>query len=579
MNPTEEPEVTMSERSLITSQLRFSKRSLLIIAAVFGLVGGIIVWRSFALSPPIATLETERMTLPAGASVVSDTSASGGQAVRMTTSGTVSGSINLPSSATSVTVTAKGAKCRGKWSSANLQIDNKSVPLAASISSSSWKGYSSTVALSSGTHTISIAATNADSCRPLYLDVSAFYGAAPAVPAPTISLSAEPSSLSAGSSSTLTWNSTNASSCTASGAWSGSEPTSGSVSTGALNATSTYSLSCTGSGGTATASATVTVAASSTKNSIYWGAWIDGDTYGGSAAGRSDAPWDSTTWNLFESHTGKKVSIVHYGQPPMWEQAFAAGTASLATNRGAIPLMDMSSKSVALTDIANGNYDSSIRTWADAAKAWGKPFFFRWNWEMNGTWFSWGAQAQQNPGNFVAAWKHIHDVVASRGATNVTWVWCPNTTFTGSTSLSLLYPGDSYVDWTCVDGYNKATSGGTSDTWKSFSQIFQSTYNQLLTIAPAKPIMIGETASNEGGGSKSAWITDALQTQLPNNFPKVKAFVWFNWPIYENGTNQQWPVESSSSSQDAFRLNIGSPYYSSNVYGSLPPLTKVQPIQ
>jgi poly(3-hydroxybutyrate) depolymerase len=78
---------------------------------------------------------------------------------------------------------------------------------------------------------------------------------------PTVSLSASPSSISAGQSSTITWSSTNAASCTASGAWSGSRSTSGSQ-TVSPTATSSYGLSCTGSGGTAAATnATVSVSA------------------------------------------------------------------------------------------------------------------------------------------------------------------------------------------------------------------------------------------------------------------------------------------------------------------------------
>jgi len=81
----------------------------------------------------------------------------------------------------------------------------------------------------------------------------------PPPPVPTVSLSANPTSVAAGGSSTLSWSSTNATSCTASGAWSGAKTTSGSQSTGALNATSTYNLSCSGSGGSGNASTTVTV--------------------------------------------------------------------------------------------------------------------------------------------------------------------------------------------------------------------------------------------------------------------------------------------------------------------------------
>lgn len=79
-------------------------------------------------------------------------------------------------------------------------------------------------------------------------------------PSPVVTLNANPSSVSYGNSSTLTWTVANATSCTASGDWSGSKSVSGgSQSTGALTATSTYNISCTGSGGTATASTTVKV--------------------------------------------------------------------------------------------------------------------------------------------------------------------------------------------------------------------------------------------------------------------------------------------------------------------------------
>src|SRR3989338_6970816 len=78
---------------------------------------------------------------------------------------------------------------------------------------------------------------------------------------PTVSLSASPTSITSGTASTLTWSSANATSCTASGAWSGTKTVSGTQSTGSLTTSSTFTLSCTGSGGTASQSATVNVTA------------------------------------------------------------------------------------------------------------------------------------------------------------------------------------------------------------------------------------------------------------------------------------------------------------------------------
>ncbi len=78
-------------------------------------------------------------------------------------------------------------------------------------------------------------------------------------PAPTVSLSVGPSVVTAGGSATLTWSSRNATSCAASGGWTGHEPLNGTQSTGALSATTHYTLTCSGTGGTATQTATVTV--------------------------------------------------------------------------------------------------------------------------------------------------------------------------------------------------------------------------------------------------------------------------------------------------------------------------------
>ena len=74
--------------------------------------------------------------------------------------------------------------------------------------------------------------------------------------APTVTLTALPTSVTAGNTSTITWSSVNATSCTATGAWSGTKAVSGALAV-TPTATSTYSLACTGSGGTTNASVTI----------------------------------------------------------------------------------------------------------------------------------------------------------------------------------------------------------------------------------------------------------------------------------------------------------------------------------
>lgn len=82
-------------------------------------------------------------------------------------------------------------------------------------------------------------------------------------PLPTVDLDANgsdgPISIVYNGSATLSWTSTNATSCAASGGWSGVKATSGSESTGSLTSDTTYTLTCDGPGGSASDSVTVTV--------------------------------------------------------------------------------------------------------------------------------------------------------------------------------------------------------------------------------------------------------------------------------------------------------------------------------
>jgi len=96
--------------------------------------------------------------------------------------------------------------------------------------------------------------------------------------APTVALNVSPTAITAGTSATLSWSSSNAKSCTASGAWSGAEATSGTQSVTPTSAGSySYTLTCTGNGGSATATAvlsatlvTVTVTAHSGGGLMTW---------------------------------------------------------------------------------------------------------------------------------------------------------------------------------------------------------------------------------------------------------------------------------------------------------------------
>jgi hypothetical protein len=308
---------------------------------------------------------------------------------------------------------------------------------------------------------------------------------------------------------------------------------------------------------------------------IYWGARVGGNVGGN---GFGDAPYDMRSLTAFESDAGKRVSLLLWGQT--WfdggvPHRFAPELLERVRQHGAIPILDWSPWDLAaggyheqpdfqLADVIAGTYDPYIREWATAAAAWGKPFYLRFCHEMNGTWYPWSERRNGNSqGQFVLAWRHVHDIFESVGATNVTWVWGPNEESGSTIPLAGLYPGDAYVDWMGMSGYNWGGDRG----WRSFAKTFGSLYGKLHELAPTKPVMVAETAAPETGGSKAAWIRDALAVQLPTAFPNIKAFVWWN----KKDAERNWVIESSPSARAAFANGIGSPYYASGHFAGLAP--------
>ena len=96
-------------------------------------------------------------------------------------------------------------------------------------------------------------------------------------PTPTATLSSSTGSVEVNTDFTLTWSSTNATACTASGAWSDSIGTSGTKTfSESTTGTKIYSITCTGAGGSASDSATVTINPVQSSDTAFNGFAIDG---------------------------------------------------------------------------------------------------------------------------------------------------------------------------------------------------------------------------------------------------------------------------------------------------------------
>ncbi len=257
----------------------------------------------------------------------------------------------------------------------------------------------------------------------------------------------------------------------------------------------------------------------------------------------------------YTEEVGRRPAIV--GSYKRWDVApFYRPELHEIASRGAVPMVgwepwDEADHGYRLGAIAKGHFDDYIWRSAREAREWGGPILVRFGQEMNGSWAPWqrGVNGTTGP-RFVAAWRHIVEIFRRAGATNVSWVWCPYVD-NGDLPFMDFYPGDRWVDWLALDGFN----WGEPTSWQSFPKIFDRSYRKLTRIA-RKPIMIAETGSDESGGSKARWLHRTLRHQLPR-LKRIRAVVWFDAP-----DGSDFRVNSSPAALDAFREGIGSPLYS-----------------
>ncbi len=249
----------------------------------------------------------------------------------------------------------------------------------------------------------------------------------------------------------------------------------------------------------------------------------------------------------FETQIGRTVALTQHYYAFFDAFPGQAEAADAAAGRIPIESWDCQPPNAA---VAAGNDDAWIRKRADALKAYGKPIFLRYMWEMNlpsssafrADCYSSASDAPNgvfSPAEFIAAWDRIRVLFAQEGATNVIWLWNP----AGTIDPLPYYPGASEVDWVGFDKYDVANV--------TFSTTFAGPYGFLLPLG--KPIMIGETGAS--ATVQPAFFAAAVPT-LQSAFPQVKAFVYFD---SSSGLKGDWSLTPAGES--AFAAMGADPYF------------------
>jgi hypothetical protein len=272
--------------------------------------------------------------------------------------------------------------------------------------------------------------------------------------------------------------------------------------------------------------------------------------FGATVAGFPNYPPTDEALKDFVSLTDDTPAISNWFQPS--EYGWLREWAELCEANSTVPMMSYEpyggkpDSEWALSTIIAGNHDAKFRSVAQAMAAYSKRHLLRFAHEMNGNWYAWGAGVNGNtPEEYREAWKHVRNIFNAEGAVNVEWVWCPNEIPVGNSyGYADFFPGNAYVDWIGVDGYNW---GGTRE--RSFEQIFRGPYEELLSLPTDKPIMIPEFGCAEIAADKPGWIRDGIGKQLVEDFPKVKAALYFH--VIADG--RDWRVNSSPESLAAYK--------------------------
>jgi Glycosyl hydrolase family 26 len=228
-----------------------------------------------------------------------------------------------------------------------------------------------------------------------------------------------------------------------------------------------------------------------------------------------------------------------------FQMPFASGFAWIAAAKGTKVLVQWQPRGTTNAAVAAGQDDDYIRAFAQAVATVNQQVIISYGQEMNGNWYNWGTNGagNSNPADYIAAYRHVHDLFAQMGVHNVTWLWGPNVSYTGSTPLKAVYPGDAYVDWVGLDGYFSQPS----DT---FGSLFGPSITELRQFT-SKPLLIAETgvAGQAGAGQLAGVFAGARQAG-------VIGIVYFDEAQSGDPMHQDWRLEDNGASMAAWRAGV-----------------------
>ncbi len=299
------------------------------------------------------------------------------------------------------------------------------------------------------------------------------------------------------------------------------------------------------------------------QGTLYHGVYPGQDT--GSEDNFTNADLQS-----YEQMTGRRVAWVYLSNEWARNRQFPTAMATWIRQTGAVPFIRLMLRSndreyhrereFTLQAIIDGKFDADFTSWAEGAVTFGSPVIVEYGVEVNGDWFSWNgrwngaaktdgfgdSKKADGPERFVAAYRHIVEVMRQAGARNITWVF--HVDLNGSpeaawNNFENYYPGADVVDWVGFSGYGLQTPT-EKEVPTSFREQLDAAYPRLVAMADGKPIVVCEFGATAGrpGQPPDQWAGEALKDLLTRRWPAVVGFSWWN----EGWENDDNPAHNST---------------------------------
>lgn len=263
-----------------------------------------------------------------------------------------------------------------------------------------------------------------------------------------------------------------------------------------------------------------------------------------------------TSWN-----PDQHFILFHHQLPNIWNN----GNVPLITWEPSNPSHAESPDDIEAL-IAAGEYDAYITEWATDLKVFlaggdgvfgnddDRRAYLSLGHEMNGVWYPWsGAPAQ-----YIAMWQRVHDRFAVLGIDehHLQWIWTVNNVDIGAFTAEEYYPGNDYVDWVGINGYNWGRTPAASN-WFEPARVYGDMLMRMRALSDNKPVAFTEVGvatdgSAEALAGKNIWITQLYTYVRQQGIGLVN---WFNedksgydWQMFEG----LYGTDSLPSGEQAF---------------------------